>query len=207
MARINGGIGTGLSGKAGGLIFSEWNGIKVARATFTRNKNSWSPAQLLHRERFKAINANCRKYKYTLIPQIWNLSAEYGHGYNAFLKANTPAFALNGELAEIEKLHFSAGKLPMPQQLRARRSDAEPTKLEVSWINDENLSQVYSHDEVMMVAAYPDHFTDPIATGVIRKKGEGLIDLPEGSENLKGIWLFFRSYKKDGYSGDQYFGI
>jgi len=31
-------------------------------------------------------------------------------------------------------------------------------------------------------------------------------DLPEDYENIGGIWLFFRAYKKDGYSGDQYFG-
>jgi hypothetical protein len=69
------------------------------------------------------------------------------------------------------------------------------------------LSQVFSHDELMMVAGFPDHFTAAIATGVIRKTGGGLIDLPEDSENIGGIWLFFRAYKKDGYSGDEYFGI
>jgi hypothetical protein len=73
--------------------------------------------------------------------------------------------------------------------------------------NDKNLSPVFSHDELMMVAGFPDHFTAPIATGVLRKKGEALIDLPEDNSTIGGIWLFFRAYKKDGYSGDQYFGI
>jgi hypothetical protein len=50
-------------------------------------------------------------------------------------------------------------------------------------------------------------FKEPIATGVMRKTGEALIDLPADYENIEGIWLFFRAYKKDGYSGDQYFGI
>ena len=59
----------------------------------------------------------------------------------------------------------------------------------------------------MMVAGFPDHFTNPIATGVIRKTGGALIDLPEDNENIGGIWLFFRAYKKDGPSGNQYFGI
>jgi hypothetical protein len=59
----------------------------------------------------------------------------------------------------------------------------------------------------MMVCAYPDRFTDPAATGILRKTGSALIDLPANPENITGIWLFFRSYKKDGYSGDQYFGI
>jgi hypothetical protein len=59
----------------------------------------------------------------------------------------------------------------------------------------------------MMVYAYPDHFTKPIATGVLRKNGSALIDLPEGSENITGIWFFFRGSKGEAYSGDQWFGM
>ena len=204
MARIKGGV---TRGKVGKTVHSVWNGIETLKAVPQRSKDSWSEKQLLHRERFKAINEYCAKYKYSLIPQIWNLSAEYGHGYNAFLKSNTPAFALDGKLTDIEKLHFSAGKLPMPQKFKAKRSSGDPSKVEVSWDNDVNLPALYSHDELMMVCAYSDHFTKPIATGVLRKNGSALTDLPEGAENITGIWLFFRAYKKDGYSGDQYFGI
>ena len=207
MARIRGGIGTTFSGKAGGMIFSEWKGIQVMRAAFERSKNSWSEKQVLHRRRFKAINEYCAKYKYTLIPQIWNLAAENGHGYNLFLKANSPAFALDGQLAEIEKLHFSAGKLPLPRQFEAKRKDSDPSKVEATWVNDENLSQVYAHDELIMVCAYADHFTNLAITGAQRLNGQALIDLPADYQNTMGIWLFFRAYKKDGYSLDQYFGL
>jgi hypothetical protein len=58
----------------------------------------------------------------------------------------------------------------------------------------------------MVVAGFTDHFT-ALITGVLRKAGEALIDLPEDNENIGGIWLFFSAYKKDGYSWDQYFGI
>jgi hypothetical protein len=207
MAKIKGGIGTTFSGKAGGMIFSEWKGIPVMRAAFSRGKNSWSEKQVMHRQRFKAINEYCRKCKYTLIPQIWNLAAKNRHGYNLFVKYNSPAFALDGELTAVDKLHFSAGVLPFPQQITAKRKDDDASKVEVSWTNDEHLSQVYAHDELMVVCAYPDRFTDPVATGALRKTGSALIDLPANPENITGIWLFFRAYKKDGYSGDQYFGI
>jgi hypothetical protein len=77
------------------------------------------------------------------------------------------------------------------------------------WENDENLSPVFSHDELMMMAGFPDHFipqhAGPIATGVLRKKEEALIDLPEENENILGIRLFFKAYKKDGYSGEMNF--
>lgn len=135
------------------------------------------------------------------------LAAENGHGRNLFLKANSPAFALDGELTAVEKLHFSAGKLPFPQQMTAIRQAGDPSKVEVTWTNDENLSPEYSHDELMLVAGTTDHFTAPIATGVYRKKGEAVIDLPADYFTITGIWLFFRAYKKDGYSWDQYFGI
>lgn len=205
MAKIRNGMI--LSGKAGGLIFSEWKGIPVVRGAFSRSKKSWSEKQVLHRQRFKAISDYCRKYKYTLIPQIWNLAAENGHGYNLFVKANTPAFALDGTLAEVDRLHFSAGRLPLPMQFSAQRSGTNPSKVEVSWINDQNLPMVYEHDGLIMVCTYPDRFTDPVETGVERKAQTALIDLPDHPEDITGIWLFFRTYKKDSYSPDQYFKI
>lgn len=204
MARIKGGI---VTGKIGNVVYSGWKGIEVVKSAPNRSKNSWSERQILHRKRFKAISEYCNKYRYTLIPQIWNLAAENGHGRNLFVKANTPAFALDGELTAIDKLHFSAGNIPMPQQFKAKRMESDPLKVEVAWTIDENLSPVYLHDELMMVCGYPDHFTDPIATGIIRNAGESLIDLPAEPESISGIWLFFRAYKQDAYSWDQYFGI
>lgn len=203
MARIKRGA---LRGRVGNVVYSEWNGIEVVRSAPVRSKNSWTDKQELHRQRFKAIREYCRKYRLTLIPQIWNLAAENGHGTNLFLKANAPAFALDGELTAVDKLHFSAGSLPFPQQIEAKRLENEPSKLEVRWTNDENLPTVYDHDELMMVAGYPGHFSDPIATGVERKTGEAVIDLPADA-NITGVWIFFRAYKKNGYSWDQWFGI
>jgi hypothetical protein len=80
------------------------------------------------------------------------------------------AFGLDGQLEEVGKLHFSAGKLPLPQNLKAKRSDETPSKVEVSWINDTNLTKVRLNDELMMVTGYPDHRTAPIATGVLRSR-------------------------------------
>jgi hypothetical protein len=124
-----------------------------------------------------------------------------------FLKANSPAFSQEGELAFADKLHFSAGKIPLPPLFTAKRSEDDPSKVTVNWADEDYFAGIYAYDELMMVAGFPDHFTTPIATGVLRKAGEALIDLPEVYENIGGIWLFFRAYKKDGYSGDQYFGM
>ena len=123
------------------------------------------------------------------------------------MKANAAAFALDGELTAVEKLHFSAGELPLPQQIVAKRQDGDPSKLEVSWTNDENLSPLYDHDELMMIAGYPDHFTTLIATTVHRKAAQAVIDLPEVYEEIMGIWLFFAAHNRQAYSPDQFFAI
>ena len=183
MARIK---GNKLIGKVGNVVHTEWKGIEVVRALGARSKNSWTEKQKLHRQRFKEINEYCGKNQY-LIHTIWNMAAENGHGYNLFLKANTPAFSQEGELAFADKLHFSAGKIPLPQQFSAKRSAGDPSKVEVNWTDEDYFANLYSHDELMMVCSYPDHFTQPIATGVLRKRGEAVIDLPENPENITGI--------------------
>jgi len=88
-------------------------------------------------------NDYCKKYKYSLIPHILNLAGVPGHGYHQFLKANMPAFGLDdGHLEKVGKLHFSAGKLPLPQNLKATLSYDNPPKVEVGWINDTYLTKV-----------------------------------------------------------------
>lgn len=207
MARRKAGHGQGYSGKVGGIVQVQSNGLEIIRMPQVRSKKSWSEKQLLHRKRFKMINEYCGKYIHSLIPLIWNPAAEYGHGYNLFLKANSPAFSQEGQLEFVDKLHFSAGKIPLPPQFTAKRSEDDPSKVVVNWTDEDYFAGIYAYGELMMVAGFPDHFTQPIATGVLRKKGEALIDLPEDYSAITGIWLFFRGEKKDGYSGDQYFGM
>jgi len=50
-------------------------------------------------------------------------------------------------------------------------------------------------------------FVESIAKQELSAQKAGpLIVLPEGSENISGIWLFLSAYEKDGYSGNEYFG-
>lgn len=203
MARIRGGI---VVGKVGGTVYSVWNGIETIKSVPQHSKSSWTDKQKLHRQRFKAINEYCGKNR-SLIYTIWNMAAENGHGYNLFLKANTPAFVQDGELAFKDKLHFSAGSIPLPYQIGAKRSEGDPSKVHVNWADEAYFAYLHTHDELMMVCAYPDRFTQLIATGVLRRTGAALIDLPANPETITDIWLFFRAPKNEAYSWDQWFGI
>jgi len=207
MAKVTGGIAQGLSGKTGGVVFVQRDGQTYIRVVPVRSKSSWTPRQQLHRTRFKAVNNYCAIYKRTLIPQIWNLAAEHNYGYNLFLKTNMPAFALDGQLADVEKLHFSAGKLPLPQHFKAKRADNDPLRVEVSWVNDHNMKSTRDSDQLLMIVGYMGHSTPPIATGVKRSACQAIIELPSDQLNMTGIYLFFTSSTRDSYSPDQYFGV
>jgi hypothetical protein len=77
------------------------------------------------------------------------------------------------------------------------------TNLKMELVSEEFLSR----NQLMMVAGSAEKFTAPIATGVLRKQGTAVIDLPADPVDITSIWLFFRAYRKDGYSWDQWFGI
>jgi hypothetical protein len=203
MARIK---GNKMIGKIGNVVHTEWKGIEVARINAVRSEGSWTKKQKIHRQRFKEINEYAKKNR-ALIYTIWNMAAEDEHGYNMFLKANSGAFAQDGTLAFKDKLHFSAGKMPLPYQFTAKRSESDLSKLQVNWADEPYFANLHTRDELMMVCAYPERFTQPIATGVIRKKGAALIDLPAEPETITDIWLFFRDSKGEAYTWDQCFGI
>jgi len=71
-----------LTGMVGGIVIAERNGkLHYRRAPQREVKNSWSPKQLLHRQRFSKVNEFCNLFKKTLIPQIWNYEAVIMSGY------------------------------------------------------------------------------------------------------------------------------
>jgi len=208
MAKINGGLESMISGLIGPVVLVNYNGKHyVRRAPRERAKNSWSEAQELHRTRFKAINAFWKQFYHTPVKQIWDLAAEGMRGVNLFIKTNMPAFGADGTIKDLERLHFSAGKLPLAHKLKAAKSAGDPQKIEVSWENESENGLAASDDELMMMIAHGVNFTGPVKTGVQRKIAAAVISLPAGCENAEGIYLFFGNEKRKLYSVDQYFGI
>ena len=73
MTLIKQNSGSTLTGMVGPIVIAEWMGKTYMRSAPKRKvKNSWSPEQLAHRKRFKAVIAFCKPFREFLIPQIWN---------------------------------------------------------------------------------------------------------------------------------------
>ena len=129
------------------------------------------------------------------------------HAINLFMKTNMPAFGPEGELMDIERLHFSTGQLPLPQLLNPVRMPGDPEKIEVTWQNDSGNAHARSNDELLVMIAHDGKFAGPIETGCIRKTESAVIQIPVGTGTVQGIYLFFASKERMFYSTDQYFKL
>jgi hypothetical protein len=207
MARITGGIGKFVSGKLESVVFVQREGMTYIRKLPEYTKNSWTPRQKLHRERFRLVSAFCRQHQMRIIIPIWNLVQGRGSGYSRFLKANMPAFGMDGQLADRAMLHFSNGVLPLPYHFTVERARDVTDKIDVSWDNDSLNSNKYDQDELMMVPAYTDKFGEPVNTGARRKANHVSLVLPKGPSNVEAVYLFFASNDRKRYSPDRYFEL
>ena len=201
-------IGSNIAGAVGNLIFYSYNGNNYVRMGIgKRSKKSWSEKQVRNRQRFRALNEFWMKFSGTLVEEIWRVAEEGKKAHNLFISTNSPAFGPDGTLLDRDRLHFSAGKLPLAHLLTAKRVAGDPEKIEVKWQYDDTERIASSHDELMMMISDDDKFTGPVKTGVLRKQESAVIQLPAGIGTVNGIYLFFGSDKRKLYSPDIYFGI
>lgn len=200
MARLKHGIGSMLSGNAGGMVFVQLYGETYMRTAPERKKSSWTPQQVLHRKRFREVNSFCTQFSTSLIPLIWRPAARKMTGHALFLKANMPAFGLDGSLTDPQRLQLSVGKLSLPQQFRADRIGVESSTVSVSWNNDPYLDAQRLTDELMVISAGNGTFSYLTSTGLTRGAANGSFELPVIPAEATHLYLFFASADKKDYS-------
>jgi len=193
MARMKRNIGDLVSGRIGNVVFYTRNGVNYVRAAPDRKKDSWSPQQLLHRQRFGKASYLWSQLKKTKVAPIWNLAAERMNGYACFIKANMPAYALDGSIIDAKMLKISIGKLHLPMDLEATREAAGSDMIVVCWKNDPNLRGKRLEDELMAVSAADGHYSAMIPIGLLRSAQNGSFTLPAKPADATHVYLFFAS--------------
>jgi hypothetical protein len=205
MARIIEGIGTQLSGKLGNLVFVQAKGKTIVRTVQIRSKNSWSPKQIMHRQRFKMVNQFCRLHQ-PVINLVWNKTDAQHSGYNLFLKTNIPAFDPEGNLTNYDLIRLTTGNLILPGSLSVEYINGE--MLNATWIMDDISGNCNDNDELFVVAKYPGlKYTAAISTGVKRSEQRATIKLHPSKGKILGVHLFFGKSDKSDFSADQYFSL
>ena len=171
------------------------------------NSKKRSKKQVMNQNRFGAVVAFWKQFKYTLIQKIWKIADEGSRGINLFISTNTPAFGAEGQLLDPERLHFTAGQLPLPHRFTAVRNLGDPAKITVSWDNDPEPGAGMADDKLMLLAAKNGNYSALQNTGVDRRTGTAVLNLPEGMESAQAVYLSFGSERRGLYSEDMYFGI
>lgn len=207
MAKLNKDIGQNVSGKLGKAVFYKLRGNTYVRLAPVRDKDSWTPAQENHRQRFREVVSLWRKVKYPEVSLIWNQASEAMNGYASFVKANLPAFAMDGTLIDPQMLYLSAGKLPLPLHLQAKRTEAGSNTITVSWQNDPLLKGEKLNDELTVISRGSDKFSNVLGTRISRGAQEGTFELPAKPLQPTHIYLFFSSTDKKNFSQSVCFEI
>lgn len=207
MGRIKNNMEATISGKVGNMVFVQDHGETYIRTVPRRTKDSWTPKQLQHRRRFARVNGFCNKFKRPAIRGIWNLASPSNRGYSLFVKANMPAFDLEGELIDAKMLQISTGKLILPRQLIAERQTESETLITVSWMNDPNLVADRLKDELMTVSGNGTHYSDVVATGLHRSALNGTFELPFRPLDVTHVFLYFASRGGHDFSDSMCFEV
>ena len=200
MAKMKRNIGELVSGKVGNVVFYQLNGESYVRSAPVRKKDSWTPEQLMHRQRFGMVSNLWKQFKSAKLTPIWNLGAQKMNGYAYFMKANMPAFAMDGSLIDPQMLQLSTGQLHLPVQLKAERTATESSTIKVSWQNDLHLKGERLNDELMVVSFVNGAYSQLTATGLIRSAKNGLFELPTLPKSATHVYLFLASGDKKDYS-------
>jgi hypothetical protein len=200
MGKIKSSIEAIVSGKVGPVVYYQLRGKQYVRIAPDRKKDSWSPQQKLHRQRFSKVIQLWNQLKSTHIAPIWKLATQEMNGYIYFMKINMPAFGTDGSLTNPRELQLSAGKLRLPLDLSAsRQAEGSPT-IEVSWENDPNLKGVRLQDELTMVSYANGEYSVLSSTGLERNAQSGTFTLPVKPVNATHVYLFFASQDKLEYT-------
>ncbi len=177
------------------------------RAVQNRKKDSWTPLQLLHRQRISMVGGLWKQLKSTHVIPIWNLGSEEMNGYALFMKVNLSAFGPDGIINDQRELQLSTGKLPLPLDLVASRHAAGSSVVEVSWKNDPNLKGIRLQDELMFVSYANVVYSVLSSTGLRRSAQGGTFTLPVKPVDATHVYLFFASIDGNDYSESVCFEI
>ncbi|MBC8004057.1 MAG: hypothetical protein H7X84_01175 [Verrucomicrobia bacterium] len=207
MALVTSNGSTNIVGKIGEVVYVPYKGGTYVRKAPTTRKGARTPAMLLNQQRFACMHRFCAQFKHTLIPQIWNDAATTNSGYNLFMKANSPAFAKDGSIAEPLLLKFSVGALLLPKEMSAQRTAPESNTIQVSWAKEDHIRGFRLLDELMVISSDGVKFSLLTSTGLLRKDLQGTFELPLLAAQPGYLYLFFRSEDRREFSASRGFKI
>ena len=213
MARMRRNFADFVSGKLGNVVFVTNGKKSYVRSIPHREKNSWSEAQVLYRNRISRVAALWRSVNSVQMCNIWNKATDAMNGYAWFVKKNMPAFSIDGTVIDPSLLFVSDGSLIGLQNSTASKAPGTELLVNVSWDNDEHLKSERLNDRIWAVSFYEGRFSSLLDTGLVRsdKQGSFLLPLiPYSDAPASGelfLYLFTSTADEKFFSTSKYFKI
>lgn len=207
MASLQSFLLNGISGKVGDLVYYQMNGKTYVRSAPQPRTVPPTPLQLRQRERFLTIVRYCQKFRYSVIPRIWNGRAKSTSGFSLFMKTNSHVFLPDGSLSDVKALCLSSGQLFLPQGLTVQRNEDDPTFVDITWEKDAHLGGLPLWDELLCISTGGDLYSGIMQTGFKRGDLKACFELPVLDVPATHLFLFFGSYDKKKYTESVCFEI
>ena len=207
MATVHSFITSEISGVLGDKVYYQLNGKTVVRNRPSKRKWVPTPNQAKAQQRLSAIVQYCRKFKHTVIPQVWDKLTPTSSGWSCFMKANAPVFDQDGVPSDVRLLRLSKGKLALPLEFNAQRKPENSTVIEVSWKKNLSMGGVLLWDELLAVCSVNDEYSNIISTGIIRGDLGGSFPLPALKAPATHLFLFFASDDRENFTESVCFEI
>jgi len=196
MGKIRQGILDGVSGKVGNVVGASWMGIDYIRIMPDHVANPRTELQVNQREKFKGVTALAKKLIGSVIHPIWDRTAVRMTGINLFVRKNIDAFGIDGTIEDYSKLNFSAGPLPLPEDISVIADSKVESGIKISW---DNVSEEGNKtDKLMLVAVNSENNKVRTMRDLPFTRGEGSADvvLPFEARSDVHVYVFFGDTKK-----------
>jgi len=197
MAKIDYLHGGRLSGLIGNAVFA---GDNVRVRPRKRRADEWTPAQKSQRSRYRAVVDLYKKLRNVLIMPVWKCAAQNGlTAYNLFISENMAAFDTEGKIKDPTLLKMAIGELPRPFNMTASINISDPTKVDITWENDEVIDLDRETDHLVAVFYNGQRFSRPVSTEFLRKDEAASLEFPEKYGPGSYVYVFFGNSRKDAY--------
>lgn len=207
MAQVNNRI-VGFSGRIGDLIFYRSGGKEFVRRCSRGRRDAQTPGQLLQRQRMRGVVKMYQALRATFVHRVWQQLAQMYSlsAYQLFIQHNIRAFDGRGGII-FDRLHFSAGILPLPANLSAERTG--PTEVKLTWQNPGVFPREKMSDRLVVVVVGEDtafYLPGPESVNACRGAQQALLSLQE-RETPSHLYCFFASANGQEFSDNVYFKV
>lgn len=194
-----------LTGTVGNVVFYEMNGIMYARTKPQKYHDAKTDKQLAMRGRFSGCSRFYKQLEDATLRHVWKTIAK-GSAINAkslFMQHNIHAFGKDKEVSHYGRLQFSAGLLPLPENLQIKRSDDHNCIIQWEHDPDEGLGSPY---DILYIVEFHQLFRPGIhETGVTRQESKAVFSTYESISKYTHLYCFWSNEQRTSFSGTHYF--